>query len=51
MCAPAAHARAVQDVRACHDDAVVADYYIAFNVGERLYCDVLAELCGRVNVC
>ena len=47
----AAHARTVQDMRACHDDAVIADFYIAFNVGERLYCYVLAELCGRVNVC
>ena len=45
------HAGTVQDVRARHDDTVVADFYIAFNIGERLYCYVLAELCGRINVC
>ena len=47
----AAHACAVQDMRTRHDDAFVADYYVAFDIGERLYCYVLAELCGRVNVC
>ena len=47
----AAQACAVQDARAGHDDALVADFYVAFDVGEWLYCDVLAELCGRVNVC
>lgn len=45
------HTGALQDFRACHDDAVVSNFHVAFDVCEGLNRYVLAELCGRIYKC
>ena len=47
---PFTHAGAVQDACSRHDDAVVSNFHIAFDLRERLDCNILANLCSRIYV-
>ena len=41
----------VEDTRTGHDNTVISNLYIAFDICKRLDCYILAELCGRIYKC
>lgn len=46
----ALHAGTAQNTCAGHDDAVIADFYICFDIGKRLYGYVFTDFGGRVYI-
>lgn len=48
---PLPQACTVEDTRTGHDNTIISNLYIAFDICKRLNCYILAELCGRIYKC